>query len=68
MELANETYFEEIIFYQSKFKKLGEAYRNLFLTIQDDAFVKEFSVQTPNFRFVHPNKTGKYVKEHILNY
>jgi len=67
MDFTNEV-LKEVIFHQNKYYKIGQPYVNLFLSIPDEQIIPVFSIQMTDFRSEYANKTGKWIKEKIIDF
>ena len=58
-----------VVFHESKYHKLGQKYIDLFLTvIPNEHIISLFSIDMGNFRSEYSNKTGRWIKEKILDF
>jgi hypothetical protein len=60
---------QEVIFHESKYRNLGQAYVDLFLTnVPNEKVIPIFSIDMGSFRSEYSNKTGEWIKEKILDF
>ena len=57
----------ELIFDVKTFEKQGDSYKQIFLLIDDNVTIGRFLMQFSNLVGVHENKTGKWLKQYLLD-